>query len=153
MNYQNSSKKNKDLIIEASNEEPCILKTDVLCMFSGSTSNGQQFDNVLIHVDEEVRLLEEMAGIENNFEHVFSNFENNGIDREIVIIKEVEDKQMRCCDDNQNEASSVENQDRSIKENVKECMIMLTDTEVQEFCDFKIYYFYESVNHEEALEK
>ena len=32
-------------------------------------------------------------------------------------------------------------------------MIMLTDTEVQEFCDFKIYYFYESVNHEEALEK
>ena len=91
LNYQNSSKKNKDMIFEASNEEPCILKTDVLCMFSGSTSNGQQFDNVLIHVDEEVRLLEEMAGIEKYFEHVFNNFDNNGIDGE-TIIKEAEDK-------------------------------------------------------------
>ena len=30
--------------------------------------------------------------------------------------------------------------------------MMLTDAEVQEFCDFKVDYFYESVNHEEALE-
>jgi len=37
-------------------------------------------------------------------------------------------------------------------ENVKECMMMLTNTEVQELCDFKVDYFYESVNHEEALE-
>ena len=30
--------------------------------------------------------------------------------------------------------------------------MMLTNTEVQEFCDFKVDYFYESINHEEALE-
>ena len=30
--------------------------------------------------------------------------------------------------------------------------MMLTDGEVQEFCDFKVDYFYESVNHEEVLE-
>lgn len=35
---------------------------------------------------------------------------------------------------------------------VKEYMTMLTDAEVQEFCDFKVDYFYEVVNHEEALE-
>lgn len=35
---------------------------------------------------------------------------------------------------------------------VKEYMMMLTDAKVQEFCDFKVDYFYKSVNHEEALE-
>jgi len=104
-----------------------------------------------MHVDEEVRLLEEMVGLEKYFEHVFNKFENNGIGREFFIIQEAEDKQMIVC--NQNEASSVEDQDRIIMENVRECMMMLTDTEVQEICDFEIDYFIEFVNHEEALEK
>ena len=59
---------------------------------------------------------------------------------------------MKVCDDNQNEVSSVQNQNEIIMEIVKEYMMMLTNTEVQEFYDFKVDYFYESVNHEEALE-
>jgi len=35
VNYQNSSEKHEDLITEASNEEPCIFETDMLCMFLG----------------------------------------------------------------------------------------------------------------------
>ena len=57
---------------------------------------------------------------------------------------------MEICDNNQNEVSLVENPDSV--ENVKEYMMMLTYIEVQEFCDFKEDYFYESINHEEALE-
>ena len=68
------------------------------------------------------------------------------------MIKEAEDKKMKFCDDSQNEISSVENKNESIMEIVKEYMMMLTDAEVQEFCDFKVDYFYESVKHEEALE-
>ena len=60
VNYQNSSEEHEELIIEALNEDPCIFETDMLCMFSGLTSDEQQLDNVLMHVDEEVRLLEEM---------------------------------------------------------------------------------------------
>ena len=69
-------------------------------MFSDLAGDEQQLDNVLMHVDEEVRLLEEIAETERYFEHVFNNFENDGIDREIVMIKEVEDKKMKVCDDN-----------------------------------------------------
>ena len=43
-----------------------------------------------MHVDEEVRLLEEMAEVERYFEHVFNNFENDGIDMEIVIVTQNE---------------------------------------------------------------
>ena len=63
-------------------------------------------------------------------------------------MQEAEDNQMRGC--NQNEAYSVEEKDGSIMEIVRECMMMLTYTEVQEFCDFEIDEF---VNHEENLEK
>ena len=41
VNYQNSSEEHEKLIIEASNEEPCIFETDMLCMFSGLTSDEQ----------------------------------------------------------------------------------------------------------------
>jgi len=73
-----------------------------------------------MHVDEEVRLMEEMVEIERYFEHVFNNFENDSIDREIVMIEEAEDKKMKVCDDNQNEISSVENQNESTREIMKE---------------------------------
>ena len=53
-----------------------------------------------MHVDEEVKLFEEMVEIEGYFENVFNTFEKDGIDREIVMIKEAEDKQMEICDDN-----------------------------------------------------
>ena len=49
------------MISEASNEEPCIFETNMLCMISGLIGNGQQADNVIMHVDEEVSLLEEMV--------------------------------------------------------------------------------------------
>ena len=113
----------------------------MLCVFSGLTGDEQQLDNVIMHVDEEVRLLEEMAETERYFEHVFNNFENDGIDREIVMIKEAEDTKMKVCNDNQNEISLVENQNESIMEIVKEYMMMLTDAEVQEFYYFKVDYF------------
>ena len=74
MNYRNSSEEHEELIIEASNEDPCIFETDMLCMFSSLTGEEQRLDNVLMHVDEEVRLLEEMAETERYFEHVFNNF-------------------------------------------------------------------------------
>ena len=135
MNYLNSSKEHEGLVNESSYEEPCILETDMICIFSGLTGDEQKLDNVLMHVEEEVKLFEEIVEIEGYFEHVFNTFENDGIDREIVMIKEVEDKQMEICDDNQNKVSSVENPDSA--ENVKECMMMLTNTELQEFCDFK----------------
>jgi len=64
------------------------------------TDDQQQLDNVLMHVDEEVKLFEEMVEIEGYFENVFNTFEKDGIDREIVMIKEAEDKQMEICDDN-----------------------------------------------------
>ena len=67
------------------------------------------------------------------------------------MIKEAEDKKMKVCDDNHNEAFLVENQNESIIEIVKEYMMMLTDAEVQEFYDFKVDYFYEFINHEEDL--
>lgn len=101
VNYQNSSEKHEDPIIEASNDEPCDFETDMLCMFSGLIGNEKQLDNVLMHVDEEVRLLEEIVEAERYFEHVLTNFENDGIDREIVMIEEAEDKKMKVCDDNQ----------------------------------------------------
>ena len=75
-----------------------------------------------------MRLLEEMIGLEKNFEHIFNNFEDNAIDREFDIIQEVEDKQMRVC--NKNETYLIEDQDRVIMENVKECMMILKDIEV-----------------------
>ena len=64
-------------------------------MFSGLTGDEQQLDNVLMHVDEEMRLLEEMAETERYFERLINDFENDGIDREIDMIKGAEDKQMK----------------------------------------------------------
>jgi hypothetical protein len=49
MNYVESSKQHKNLMIEASNEarESCVFKIHNLCMIAGLVDNGKSFEAVI----------------------------------------------------------------------------------------------------------
>jgi hypothetical protein len=85
MNYWTSSDQHGDMMTEASNEEPYIFYSDTLCMIAYLAGDEQQLDDVLMHVDEEMRLLEEMDEIERFLiEHVFIDLEDGGLNEEVV---------------------------------------------------------------------
>jgi len=58
MNYVESSKQNEDLMTKTSNEdrEPCIFKTDNLCMIAGLADNGKSFEVVTRMKEDETKL-------------------------------------------------------------------------------------------------
>jgi hypothetical protein len=112
-------------------------------MFSDLGGEEQQLNDVLMHVDEEIRLLEEMDEIERFLvEHVFINLEDGGLNEEVAIIREVKDNQMKTCNnfqDNRNplfeEEYSTMEQDGDILQHMEECMMMMTTKRIQESCD------------------
>jgi hypothetical protein len=65
LTYWTSSDQQGDVMIKTSKEEePCIFETNALCMFAG---DEQSLEDVFMQVDEEMKLLEEMAVIEQVF--------------------------------------------------------------------------------------
>jgi hypothetical protein len=58
MNYVESSKQHEDLMTKTSNEarEPCVFKTDNLCMIAGLVDNGKSFEVVTRMKEDETKL-------------------------------------------------------------------------------------------------
>jgi hypothetical protein len=65
-------------VTEALIKEPYIFYSGTLCMFAYLAGEEKQLNDVLMHVDEEMRLLEEVAKIEILLvEHVFMDREDD----------------------------------------------------------------------------
>jgi hypothetical protein len=128
-----------------SNEEPYIFYFDTLCMIAYLAGDDKKFDDVIMHVDEEMRLLEEMDDIEIVLiEHVFIDLGYGEFGKEANITREVEDNQMKVCNncqDNRNplleEEYSTTEQYRDLMQHMEESMMILTTIGIQESCNFK----------------
>jgi hypothetical protein len=75
-------------------------------------------------------------------EHVFINLEDGRLNEEVVIIREIEDNQMKACNncqDNRNplfeEESSAMEQDGDILQHTEQCMMMMIAERIQESYD------------------
>jgi hypothetical protein len=64
MNYWTSSDQHGDMVAEASDEEPCIFNSDFLCMFADLAGDEQKLDDVFMHIDKEMKLLEKVVDLE-----------------------------------------------------------------------------------------
>jgi hypothetical protein len=114
VNYWTSSYQQGDMVDEASNEEPSIFYSDVLCMFADLIGDKQQLDDVLMNVDEEMRLIEEMDELEEFIvEHIFVDLEDND---ETIVKREANENQLKTCNNHQDNEKKLVGEIFSAKE-------------------------------------
>ena len=76
------------MVAEASDEEPCIFNSVFLFMFEYLAGDEQQLDDVFMHIDKEMKLLEKVANLEDFLiDHVFIDLGDN---EETVVTWEVD---------------------------------------------------------------
>jgi hypothetical protein len=129
----NCSEQHGDVEIKALDEEPYDFNSNFLCMFSYLAGNEHQINDMFVHVNEGMKLVEEMVELEEFLiEHMFEDLEDN---EEVVITREDEENQMKICVSNLNDGkpsfgrnSSATEQDEGITQGIEECMTMMTTT-------------------------